>query len=81
MGKHDKVIEASTIEYLQNRIDDLTRRNELAQETIGNLQVQCSRMSKWASEVEADAQDRLKELEDENAMLRGKIARLVEVYV
>ena len=84
MGKHDirdKVIEASSEEFTANRIRDLESRLEFANETIRKLQEQCSRMSKWASEIEANAEDKVTELEAENAKLRGKIVRLVESYV
>ena len=50
-------------------------------ETIKKLQEQCGRMSKWASEIEANAEDKISELEAENAKLRGKIVKLVENYV
>ena len=53
MGKHDKHIEASSQEFLENRIKDLEKRLAFANETIRKLQEQCSRMSKWASEIEA----------------------------
>lgn len=84
MGKHDirdKVIEASSEEFSANRIRDLESRLEFANETIRKLQEQCSRMSKWASEIEANAEDKITELEAENAKLRGKIVKLVESYV
>lgn len=88
MGKHDKRIETSSEEFLQNRIEKLNNeskelRKELnfANETIKRLQEQCSRMSKWVSEVEASADDKITELEAENAKLRGKILKLVDDYV
>ena len=81
MGKHDKTIEVSSEEFLNNRIKDLEKRLEFANETIRKLQEQCGRMSKWASEIEANAEDKLTELEAENAKLRGKIVKLVENYV
>lgn len=81
MGKHDKTIEASSEEFLNNRIKDLESRLEFANETIRKLQEQCGRMSKWASEIEANAEDKITELEAENAKLRGKIVKLVENYV
>lgn len=81
MGKHDKTIEASSEEFLKNRIKDLESRLEFANETIRKLQEQCGRMSKWASEIEANAEDKIAELEAENAKLRGKIVKLVENYV
>ena len=84
MGKHDKhdaVVNRSSEEFLNNRIKDLESRLEFANETIRKLQEQCSRMSKWASEIEANAEDKMTELEAENAKLRGKIVKLVETYV
>ena len=81
MEKHDKHIEASSQEFLENRIKDLEKRLEFANETIKKLQEQCGRMSKWASEIEANAEDKMTELEAENAKLRGKIVKLVETYV
>lgn len=84
MGKHDKhdaVVNRSSEEFLNNRIKDLESRLEFANETIRKLQEQCGRMSKWASEIEANAEDKMTELEAENAKLRGKIVKLVETYV
>ena len=81
MEKHDKHIEASSQEFLENRIKDLEKRLEFANETIKKLQEQCGRMSKWASEIEANAEDKMTELEAENAKLRGKIVKLVETDV
>lgn len=60
MGKHDKhdaVVNRSSEEFLNNRIRDLESRLEFANETIRKLQEQCGRMSKWASEIEANAKD------------------------
>ena len=84
MGKHDKrdaVVARSSEEFEQNRIKDLESRLAFANETIAKLQEQCGRMSKWASEIEANAEDKLTELEAENAKLRGKILKLVNDYV
>ena len=88
MGKHDKHIETSSEEFLQKRIEKMSNENkelrkelDFANETIKRLQEQCSRMSKWASEIEANAEDRITELEAENVKLRGKIVKLVESYV
>lgn len=81
MGKHDKTIEASSEQFMKNRIKDLENRLAFANETIKNLQEQCGRMSKWANEIEANAADKVAALEEENTMLREKIAKLVEIYV
>ena len=84
MGKHDikdRIVAASSDEFTENRIKDLESRLDFANETIRKLQEQCGRMSKWASEIEANAEDKVTELEAENAKLRGKIVKLVETYV
>ena len=88
MGKHDKTIPQSSEEFYRNRIERLEAENAnlkdrlaFSQETICKLQEQCGRMSKWASEIEAGADDKVTELEAENAKLRGKIVKLVESYV
>lgn len=88
MGKHDKHIEASSEEFVRNENKALRKKlaekdSELtfANETIKRLQEQCSRMSRYASEIEANAEDKITELEAENAKLRGKIVKLVESYV
>ena len=88
MGKHDKTIEVSSEEFVRNENKALRKKlaekdaeMAFANETIKKLQEQCSRMSKWASEIEANAEDKVSELEAENAKLRGKIVKLVETYV
>ena len=78
MGKHDKTIEASSEEFLNNRIKDLESRLEFANETIRKLQEQCSRMSKWASEIEASAQDRLEEKDARIKNLERAMSRMAE---
>ena len=67
MGKHDKhdeTVRRSSEEFLKNRIARLEKENSelksrlaFSQETITKLQEQCGRMSKWASEIEANAKD------------------------
>ena len=88
MGKHDKHIELSSEEFVRN--ENTVLRKKLAEkdaeiafanETIRKLQEQCSRMSKWASEIEANAQDKLAEKDAEIAVLNEKIAKLVRLYV
>ena len=86
--KHDETVRRSSEEFLKNRIARLEKENSelksrlaFSQETITKLQEQCSRMSKWASEIEANGEDRISELEADNAKLRGKIVKLVESYV
>ena len=88
MGKHDKTIELSSEEFARNENKALRKKlaekdAELAfaNETIRKLQKQCGNLSKWASEIEANAEDRITELEAENVKLRGKIVKLVESYV
>jgi len=84
MGKHDKhdeTVRRSSDEFTQNRIKDLEARLAFANETNSKLQAEVSKYNRWMSEVEAAAKDRITELEEENTMLREKIARLVEIYV
>ena len=92
MGKHDMRTPTTSEEHLMNRIKSLEKallaerkehkaKEDFSNETIRELQEQCSRMSKWASEIEANAEDRITELEAENVKLRGKIVKLVESYV
>ena len=88
MGKHDKHIEASSEEFLKNKIVRLEKENgELkdklifANDTIKKLQEQCSRMSKWASEIEANAQDAVKKLTAEVEKWKKKALSLVDDYV
>lgn len=87
MGK-DKTIQASSEEFVRNENKALRKKlaekdAELAfaNETIKKLQTQCSRMSKWASEIEANAQDKLekKSAESENRLrAMGRMAE--EIY-
>lgn len=84
MGKHDKhdeTVRRSSDEFTQNRIKDLESRLAFANETNSKLQTEVSKYNRWMSEVEAAAKDRITELEEENTMLREKIAKLVEIYV
>lgn len=81
MGKHDKVIEKSSEEFLQNRIKDLEKRLAFANDTNNKYNSEVNKYNKWMSEIEAAAKDRITELEEENTMLREKIAKLVELYV
>ena len=88
MGKHDKHIEASSEEFLKNKIVRLEKENRelkdkliFANDTIKKLQEQCSRMSKWASEIEANAQDAVKKLTAEVEKWKKKALSLVDDYV
>ena len=81
MGRHDKTIDMSSEEFTNNRIKDLEKRLAFANETTSKLKAEVSKYNRWMSEVEAAAKDRITELEEENTMLREKIAKLVELYV
>jgi predicted RNase H-like nuclease (RuvC/YqgF family) len=81
MGKHDIKPATSGEEFLQNKIHRLEKENKelrdklvFAAKTIKKLQEQCSKMSKWASEIEANAQDEI-------AKWKGKALSLVDDYV
>ncbi len=81
MGKHDKhdaVIAKSSEEFTANRIKDLESRLEFANGTIKKLQEQCGRMSKWASEIEANAQDKLEERDARIKNLERAMSRMAE---
>ena len=82
MGKHDKRIEASSEEFVKN--ENAALRKKLAEkdaelafanETIRKLQEQCSRMSKWASEIEANAQDEIAKKDEYIALLEKALAK------
>ena len=77
MGKHDRHFELSSEEYLENRIKELEKKLAFANETIKKLQEQCGRMSKWASEIEANAQDRLAEKDAEIKVLQTAVIDLM----
>ena len=75
------MIEKSSEEFLQNRIKDLENRLAFANDTNSKYSGEVNKYNKWMSEIEAAAKDRITELEEENTMLREKIAKLVELYV
>lgn len=88
MGKHDKKVEMTSEEYLNNRLKRLENENKIlkdklafSNDTIRELQKQCSRMSKWASEIEADAEDEKKHLKAEVEKWKRKALSLVDDYV
>lgn len=81
MGKHDKHIEASSLEFYKAEAERQRKRAEFAEDLVRQLREQVGRTNKWMSEIEANAEDKVSELEAENAKLRGKIVRLVEKYV
>lgn len=81
MGKHDIKAVVNDEEYLQNKIHRLEKENKelrdklvIAAKTIKKLQEQCGRMSKWASEIEAN-------LQEEVEKWKGKALSLVDDYV
>ena len=81
MGKHDKHIEASSEEFLKNRINDLEKRLAFAAESNAKLIKENAKWQKWFREHDAAAQDKIAELEKEIQMLNDKIAKLVRLYV
>ena len=81
MGKHDKTIEASSQEFLENRINDLEKRLAFAAESNAKLIKENAKWQKWFKEHDTAAQDRVAELEAEVALLNDKIAKLVRLYV
>lgn len=81
MGKHDKTIEASSEEFLKNRIKDLEKRLAFAAESNAKLIKENAKWQKWFREHDTAAQDRIAELENEIALRDEKIAKLVRLYV
>lgn len=81
MGKHDKTIEASSEEFLNNRIKDLEKRLAFAAESNAKLIKENAKWQKWFREHDTAAQDRIAELEAEIELLNDKIAKLVKLYV
>ena len=84
MGKHDikdKVIAASSEEFLKNRINDLEKRLAFAAESNAKLIKENAKWQKWFREHDTAAQDKIAELEKEIQMLNDKIAKLVRLYV
>ena len=81
MGKHDIRTVTSSEEHLMNRIKELEKKLVFANDTIKKLREQCGRMSKWASEIEANAQDIVSKKDAEIAILKEKILQLVNDYV
>lgn len=81
MGKHDKHIEVSSEEFLENRINDLEKRLAFAAESNAKLIKENAKWQKWFREHDTAAQDKIAELEKEIQMLNDKIAKLVRLYV
>ena len=78
MGKHDIRTATSSEEHLMNRIKELEKKLIFANDTIKKLQEQCGRMSKWASEIEANAQDKLAEKDAKIKKLESAMSRMAE---
>lgn len=81
MGKHDKHIEMSSQEFMENRVKDLEKRLAFAAESNAKLIKENSKWQKWFKEHDTAAQDRIAELEAEIKLLNDKIAKLVRIYV
>ena len=78
MGKHDIRTATSSEEHLMNRIKELEKKLVFANDTIKKLQEQCGRMSKWASEIEANAQEKLAEKDARIKTLEKAMSRMAE---
>ena len=81
MGKHDKTIEASSEEFLKNRIKDLEKRLAFAAESNAKLIKENAKWQKWFREHDTAAQDRIAELEAEVEKWKRKALSLVDDYV
>ena len=80
MGKHD-INDPSTVEFSRAEAERQKKRAEFAEDLVRQLRETVGRLQKWANEIEASADDKITELEAENAKLRGKILKLVDDYV
>ena len=80
MGKHD-IKDPSTVEFYKAEAERQKKRAEFAEDLVRQLRETVGRLQKWANEIEANAEDKITELEAENAKLRGKILTLVDDYV
>lgn len=78
MGKHDIRTATSSEEHLMNRIRELEKKLVFANETIKKLQEQCGRMSKWASEIEANAQDAVEKRDARIKTLENAMSKMAE---
>ena len=78
MGKHDIRTATSSEEHLMNRIKELEKKLVFANDMIKKLQEQCGRMSKWASEIEANAQEKLAEKDARIKTLEKAMSRMAE---
>ena len=81
MGKHDIRTVTTSEEHLLNRIKDLEKRLKFEQETNAKLKAEVNKYSRWMSEIQANAQDKLNEKDAKIAILQGKVLKLVNDYV
>ena len=81
MGKHDKHIEASSQEFLENRIKDLEKRLAFAAESNAKLIKENAKWQRWFNSHTSELEEEIARLEHEIAMRDEKIARLVMQYV
>ena len=80
MGKHD-IKEPTGIDFYKAEAEKQRKRADFAEDLVRQLRETVGRLQKWANEIEAGADEKITELEAENAKLRGKILTLVDDYV
>lgn len=78
MGKHDIRIATTSEEYLQNKIKDLEKRLTFAAENNTKLIESNNRLQRYASEIEANAQEKLEEKDARIRNLERAMSRMAE---
>lgn len=73
MGKHDKHIEASSEEFLKNRINDLEKRLAFAAESNAKLIKENAKWQRWFNERTAEFEE---QLDEKNARIANLLAAL-----
>lgn len=81
MGKHDKTIEASSQEFLENKIKDLEKRLAFTAESNTKLIKENAKWLKWFNERTSELEEEIERLQQEIAVRDEKIAKLVRLYV
>ena len=81
MGKHGKTIEASSQEFLENKIKDLEKRLAFAAESNTKLIKENAKWPKWFNERTSELEEEIERLQQEIAVRDEKIAKLVRLYV
>lgn len=81
MGKHDKTIEKSSQEFLENKIKELEKRLAFAAESNAKLIKENAKWPKWFNDRTSQLEEEIERLNKEIALRDEKIAKLVRLYV